>query len=327
MRKLSIKQFVASIVLSSALLATVLVGAVVYAQDAKTDGANSKTANSLRISPTRTDVTADPGDIKVVKVSVTNPTDKTISVKAMVNDFIAGNEEDGSPALILDEKKFAENHSLKRFMSNLESFELAPSATKTVDVAITIPKDAEPGGYFGAVRFAPTNPDDGGQVNMSPSVASLILMRVNGDVPENLELTDFKIRQSDQVKSFFTNSNNISALVRFKNPSQVQLAPVGNISVKKGKKVVQSVNFNTAQPGDMILPSSARKWSTNLDKISGFGKYTVTGTFTYGTNNKTVDVSRSFWVVPIYVMVLAAIIVAAIVILLLLLVKRIRSRD
>lgn len=43
-----------------------------------------------------------------------------------------------------------------------------------------------------------------------------------------------------------------------------------------------------------------------LKNIGEFGHYTVHATFTYGSTNKTIEVERSFWIIPTY-MIIAAI--------------------
>lgn len=82
--------------------------------------ASAATANTLKVSPVRSDVEVKPGESKTIKVLVTNLTDQEVSVQPTVNDFVAGDER-GAPALVLDANKFAPSHSLKRFMSPLES--------------------------------------------------------------------------------------------------------------------------------------------------------------------------------------------------------------
>jgi len=278
---------------------------VVSAQDA------TNTANTLKVSPVRTDLEIKPGESKVVQITVTNLTGGAITVRPVANDFVSG-DESGTPALILDEDQFAPSHSLKRFMAPLSDVTIPAEESETIEVVITVPKTAQVGGYFGAVRFAPASPDGGGQVNLSASVASLILLTVPGDINESMELTNFAIQQDGVAGSFFTSSENIQVLARFRNSSDVQLGPFGKVSVKNGDKVIYETDFNNKSPRDVILPDSARRWEIPLNDIGGLGRYTVNATFTYGQNNQTIEVARSFWVIPVW-----AIIVAAIILLLL----------
>lgn len=254
-------------------------------------------ANTLKVSPVRSDIQAKPGESTTVKAVVTNLTVKDLTVRASTNDFVAG-DESGTPALVLDADKFAPSHSLKRFMEPLGDVVIPAKKSTVVEVVINVPKTAKAGGYFGAVRFAPTTPDSGGQVNLSASVASIILLTVPGEMTEKLNLTNFDLQQGDNKHTLFTSGKDIAAAFRFYSTSSVQVAPFGKVSVQKGDKVVYAADFNAKTPRDMVLPESARRWDVPLKNVEEFGKYTVSATFTYGTKNQTIDVTKTFWVIP-----------------------------
>ena len=271
-------------------------------------------SNILRVSPVRSDIEVKPGENTVVKTTISNITKEDIMVKAIENDFISGDEK-GTPALILDENKYAPKHSLKKFMTPIGDVTIPAGKSKVIEVAINVPKSAQAGGYFGAIRFAPAQPGEGGQVNMSASVASLILLTVPGDTVEKLTLTDFNVQQKGISGTFFQTPDNLQVTARFQNTGNLQAGPFGKISVKNGDKVVYSVDFNGNTPRDMILPDGARRWDIPVDKVGSFGKYTVLATFTYGKKNQTIEVERTFWVVP--QMVIIAAIIGVIVLILL----------
>lgn len=260
------------------------------------------TANTLKVTPVRSDIQVTQGTAKTVKVVVTNLTNAPISVHPIENDFIAGDER-GTPALILDENQYAPTHSLKRFMTPLQDITIPAKKSSVVNVVITVPKTAQAGGYFGAVRFAPTTPASGGQVNLSASVASLILLTVPGPAVEKLDMTNFDILQNGHTAAFFRTPDNIQVEARFQNQGNLQEGPFGHLSVTQGKKVVYQTDFNTADPRQMVLPDSARRWDIPLKNLGTFGHYTVSATFTYGTKNQTIDVTKSFWVVPMQVII------------------------
>lgn len=254
-------------------------------------------ANTLKITPVRSDIEVKPGQSKTVQMTVTNLTGAPITVHPAENDFIAGDEK-GSPALILDETQYAPTHSLKRFMTPLSDITIPASKSVTINVLVSVPSSAQAGGYFGAVRFAPATPSTGGQVNLSASVASLILLTVPGNTVEKLDLTDFAVQQNGHTGEFFTTNDNLQATIRFKNSGNVQAAPFGKVTVTQGNKTVYQADFNNGDPRDMVLPDSARRWNIPLNQLGTFGHYTVTATLTYGKNNETVQVSKSFWIVP-----------------------------
>lgn len=282
------------------MLAFIFAASILVVPSVSAAGTNA--ANTLKISPVRSDIEVMPGKSHTVKVTVSNLTGAPISVRPIENDFIAG-DEDGTPSLILDADKYAPTHSLKRFMVPLKDVTIPAKSATTVDVVINVPKDAQAGGYFGALRFTPTDPDEGGQVNLSPSAASLILLTVPGDLVEKLDLTNFDVNQGGKKGGFFQSPNDLNVSVRFASKGNVQVGPWGKVSVKNGDKVVYEYDFNNKDPRDVILPDSARKWSIPLKNIGSFGKYTVSATFTYGKSNETIEVTRSFWVVPMVVII------------------------
>lgn len=273
-----------------------------YVATAKDGTSATNIANTLKVTPVRSDVEIPAGTSKTVPVTIINTSDTKVTVSAVENDFIAKGE-DGTPSIILDADQYAPTHSLKRYMTPLGNVTLEPNGSKTIDVVVKIPKDAHAGGYFGAIRFLPAASDDSGQVNLSGSVASLILVTVPGNFIEKMTLTDFNIQQNGKTGKYFQNPNNLSVAFRFANEGDVQEAPFGNISVKKGDKVVYSYDFNQDAPHDVVLPDSARRWDVPLKNIDAFGHYTIEATLTYGKDNKTVNVTQDFWVVPFIVIV------------------------
>lgn len=291
-----VKNFVLRSTLS-VLLCSFFIALGVGAVHAATPPSTVNNTNTLKVAPVRTDISIPAGTTGKVSTFVTNLTKDAIVLHPIENDFIAGDEK-GTPAIILDENSYAPTHSLKRFMVPLKDFTVAPGETKQVDVTITVPKNAQAGGYFGALRFAPASTTGGNTVNLSASVASLILMTVPGPTEEKLKLTNFDVQQDGSGGSNFRTPDNLKLLLRFENEGNIQLAPLGQIYVKKGDKVVYTYDFNKDDPKEMVLPDSARRWEVPLEGMGKFGKYTVGATLTYGTKNQTIEISKTIWIIP-----------------------------
>lgn len=289
------------------IVATLTVSVVMFTGlQSRASAQSNNFANTLKISPVRTDIEIAPGTSKTVQITATNITKSPITVKPIENDFIAGDER-GTPALILDADKFAPTHSLKRFMAPLSNVTIPAGKSQIIKLTITVPKNAQAGGYFGAVRLAPAGSEDGGQVNLTGSVASLILMTVPGPITEKLDLSNFTIEQNGKSGTTFGSPDNLQASFRFQNKGDAQVAPFGKVSVKQGDKLVYEADFNNKDPRDMILPDSARRFDVPLKEIGTFGNYTVSATLTYGKKNQTIEVSRSFWVIP-QMLIIAAVV-------------------
>lgn len=270
-------------------------------------------ANTLKISPVRSDISIKAGESSTVKINLTNLDNAPIQVQPIENDFVA-RDESGTPALILNADQYAPTHSLKRFMAPLSEVTIPSKASATVNLVINVPKTAQPGGYFGAVRFAPATPGSGGQVNLNASAASIILLTVPGPTVEKLDLKSFDIKQNGgKPAATFSSPDKLQISALFQNDGNLQEGPFGYIAVKQGTKVVYSTEFNNKNPRDMVLPDSSRRWDIPLKNIGKFGHFTVSATFTYGTKNQTIDVTKSFWVIP-RLYVIAAIVAVVVLI-------------
>lgn len=310
------RRFLLSVVLVAVLALSQLAGYGGVASAAAKSTTKPKTvANSMKISPLRSDVTVKPGQTGTVKIYITNLSKSTVELQPIENDFVAGDEK-GTPAIILDSNSYAPTHSLKRFMQPLKDITLAGGATKAVKLKLKVPITAQAGGYFGALRFAPST--KGSQpVSLNSSVASLVLMTVPGPTVEKLALTNFDIQQNGSTSNNFRSPKDLSVLVRFENQGNLQEAPFGQIQVLKGKKVVYSYDFNQTDPKNEVLPDSARRWDVPLQHIGKFGKYTVSGTFGYG-KGQTVEVSKTVWIVPTSYIIAAVIALLALILLIVL---------
>jgi hypothetical protein len=285
---------------------------------AATSAASTSTtnnANTLKISPVRSDLTAKPGTSAKVDMTVTNLTAAPLMIHPIENDFVQG-DETGTPALILDENSYAPTHSLKRFMAPLSNVTIPAHGMQTITLTINVPANAGAGGYYGAVRFAPVSADGSKSVNLNASAASLVLLTVPGKLVEQLNLTNFDVQQKGDTATSFHSPNNLDLLVRFENKGNVQSAPFGQVYVKKGDKVLYTADFNQQQPHDEVLPDGARRWVVPLKDLGKFGKYTIGGTFSYGTTNKSVEITKTIWIIPtayifggIFLLVLLALVI------------------
>lgn len=259
------------------------------------------TGNGIKVSPVRSDLTINAGESRTITLSVQNITSGDAEFQAIINDFVS-NDENGQPALILDSDKFAPSHSLKRYMADIPNFTIAAGKTKEVKVTVNIPSNAAAGGYYGAVRFTPAGSNGNSNVVLSASVGSIILVKVPGDIKEDLVIDSFDVRRGEDGvggSSFFTTNKKLFAVVRFKNNGNAHEQPFGKVRLLKGDKVLQETEINKTDPKGNVLPDSVRRFNVELTSLGSFGKYTVQGNFGYGSNGQLLSASSTFWVVPL----------------------------
>lgn len=277
---------------------------------AATNGAG----NGMRIAPVRTDLTLQPGSAKTVSVYVRNVTSSAASYTVVLNDFVAS-DESGAPSLLLNGEQ-NDKHGLKKYMTtDVKTLSVAAGQQKEVKVTVTIPRGTPGGGYYGAVRFVPgTGSAEGSNVALSGSVGSLILVRVPGDVVEKMSLVSFDAREGktpeDTPRTVFTSNKNVFATVRFRNEGNVQEQPFGKITLKKGTKIVAQYEVNDSTQPANVLPDSVRKFQVELKNLGSFGKYTLEGNFGYGSAGQLLTAKTTFYVVPMWAIVLGLIVVA-----------------
>lgn len=265
-------------------------------------GAQSAPNNSgqaLEIGPTVLNLTANPGDVLNVNVSVRNVASTSLIVRGQINDFVAAGE-DGIPKIILDES-VESPYSLKTWVSTPAQMTLKSRELKTLPVTISVPSNASPGGYYGVIRFTSNPPElEGTGVALSASVGALIILKVNGEAKQQLSIQEFSTSKNGTTGWFFE-AVPIQFTERIKNSGNIHEEPTGLVTVTDmfGNKVV---NLMINQPPGKILPDSIRKFTQPLDSTSIgnrilFGLYHADLTVNYG-DGQTAKSSLSFWVIP-----------------------------
>ncbi len=277
-----------------------------------------QTGNGLRISPVRFEVEAEPGQSDTFEINVTNISGGDISVANEINDFIP--EGDNGSAKIVDvddnNTEFAP-YSISTFLEPVADFSLKPGEEKTVRYVVNVPEGASPGGYFGAVRFVAQSPEgQGSETTLNASLGGLVFVRVPGDYVELLEIADVYATQEGASGSIFETGPN-GVAVSIKNNGNIFSQPFGRVVVKDWRdNVIHEYELNSTDTRRYVLPNSTRTFHDSLENVSGFGKYKIEVSVSYGEGGgNIITATSSFWVIPWKViLVLVAAIVAAVVI-------------
>lgn len=297
----------------------VLIGSTLGVVAAQQD----KTANGFRISPVRSEVTIEKGKNQNLTVTVENPSDAPTTARAVVNDFIASDQENGEPRLILDDKAPLPKNDFKKLVGTIPDVNLEPKEHKDVTVTLTVPADANSGGYYGAIRFAPVVNGQQSTVGLTASVGTLVLVTVPGNLTEKLDLVQLSAAQNGKATSFLT-SGSVSVLTRLKNDGDIHLQPFGKVAVKDtfGKTIIQ-YEFNSTEPRANILPGSIRRFEDQLNKKNWFGRYTIESNLGYSQGSGSLITAKStFWYIPGWALAVLALLIVAIAALIYWLLKR-----
>lgn len=305
------------VAVSGAVATIVLLASAILPSGAGAASSTSTSGNGMRVSPVVTNLVINSGQTQTVPVYVQNVTSSPLNLQVIINDFTAGNNENGQPQLLLNPGQTNPTHGLKQFIAPIADVSLQPNQQKTVDVKISIPVGTAGGGYYGAVRFAPIASSGHANVSLTASVASLVLVKVPGNIKNDLQLSSFSVEQgtNGSPQALFTSNNNLIVTAKFQNFGNVQEQPFGKILLEQGGKELSVYQINNTSPAANVLPNSVRQFSVNLGKVGTFGQYTVLGNFGYGSNGQLLSGSTTFYVVPVFWILVVIVIILIILFL------------
>lgn len=282
-------------------------------------------ANGYKISPVRRDdLTIEKGKSQQVELSLENLSDAATTARAVVNDFVASENESGEPRLILDDNAPLPKNDFKKLVDTIPDVTLGPKEKKQLNVKISVPENANAGGYYGAIRFVPASlaSQKDKNVGLTASVGTIFLVRVPGNLKERVDLVQLSASNNDgKAKKFFTNGD-VAIMTRLKNSGDIHVQPFGKIDVKDMLgNTVQTIEFNNAVPdGDgvnaraNILPESTRKFVDKLNKRRWIGRYTVEANLGYSQGSgDIISAKATFWYVPTVVLLGLIVLILAIV--------------
>lgn len=256
--------------------------------------------SGLQISPTRTELSVNPGEVKDFSVTVKNVTQGDITVTTVLNDFTP--DESGEPKLVVDNEGPKEG-SLKQYLKGVEDFDLKAGETKEVKYSVDFPPNASAGAYYGAVRYValPKGAERDTaqrQVALNASVASLILVQLEGNIIESVQINKIEVRRDDKPGSFFTTKPNKLA-IDVKNKGNGFSKPFGKVQIlgMNGSEVY-SYELNSKDPRGNVLPGSNRVFVDDLQGIKTPGRYTAIANVSYGQGGDIITQKVSFWYVP-----------------------------
>lgn len=288
--------------------------AVIGVATATVRAQQQQSASGLQISPTKQELSLEPGEVKQVSFVVKNITAIEITAKTTLNDFESDNLT-GEPKLIIDNSKRT-SYSLEKFIKGFEDVDLKPGESKEIKITIDVPGDATPGAYFGALRFDATpkggRPDSERQVALTASVAPLLLVQVNGDIKEQIEIISVSAQKNNKPSKFFVSAPDKNA-VTIKNLGNSFSRPFGRIMVQNMRgKEVSAYELNNTTPRGTVLPSSTRTFTDSISGVKSPGRYRITASIAHGAGGEVINYQTSFWYVPLWMIVILVALLAGV---------------
>ena len=269
---------------------------------------DSGSVSALTISPVKVEVTGDPGQTLRGEIEILNEQLETKTYFSSFENFEPSGDT-GSPKFI------GSDGGLATWLQTQPTVTVANGETVKIPYTITIPANAEPGGYFAAIFLGEQDPgtQSAGEVSIGGKIGVLILLRVSGDIEEKAGISEFNTGDGEKFKTNLP----INFSYRFANSGGDRVVPLGDIVIRNtfgGLTATLPANINEGS----VLPNSARKFQVAWNEMSGatstpdnflsivksqfndfhFGLYKAEISVVYGVTNQTATDSISFIFIP-----------------------------
>ena len=247
------------------------------------------------VGPGRSEVTVKPGESITRMITVTNRMSDTRTFDLSVEDM--SGSADGSKNVVL----LGDQHgpySLKDYITfPTTTITLNLNERAEIPVTITMPPNAEPGGYYGAVLVSTVqnsvveNTADAPRSPIIARIGTLFFITVPGDANVSGSLADF----STTNHQWWYESGPVKLNIAYKNTGSVHLNPYGEIHVTN--MLGEEVGFVTLDPW-FVLPQSLRLREVTWNRELLLGRYTITTKINRGYDNEVDEKVIHIWVIP-----------------------------
>ena len=238
------------------LAATLLVHVPAQAQATASDGAIEMT-----VSPTKQQLSLQPGQQSEGKFSVLNTGEEQFTFKLYASPYFVANEQYDP---VFNEESSRTQISRWVTMSE-DEITLQPGEKHDVGYTVNVPTDVPAGGQY-AVIFAETTDESSGEGSIiaKKRVGMLVYGTVAGDTRDGGEIASSDI-------GWWQQSAPVTANMRIKNTGNTDFEAITKMTVTSlfGKKVYES-----SEAENVILPDTTRSVDLTWDNAS-IGIYTV----------------------------------------------------
>jgi hypothetical protein len=258
----------------------------------------TQTASAFSVSPTKTEITVNPGDEQVVNIKIKN----NVPAVAIYQLKVVGvRQESGGAPIYGAGLDVAENW----IAPAKETVGVGGTDWQTVGFNIKIPKKVLPGThYLGIVVASKT------QGALAGQVISLLAVRVAGTVNEVLTISTWQAVKSFTSERVWQFNGNL------KNSGSMELPLRGELSIYNW--LGQTIYRAPVVLGNDLLPQSERWVESSLPAQIKFnlpGPYRARLKVAYGLTNQLAAQSAVVWYVPVWVGVVVVILMIGLVIL------------
>lgn len=255
------------------------------------------------LGPGKVELSLQPGESRTVLLDVANRTGESRVFYVDVEDMGPSASPNQALVLLGDDTG---PYSLKDYISvDATQFIIEHNTRALVPVTVTIPENAEPGGFYGSVLVKTTAVDakEASATNPAPvsaivsRIGTLFFVTVPGDVDKAGRVENFSTLNN---KKWFT-SGPINFGILYENTGSVHLNPYGELRVSN--MFGEEIGFLELEPW-FTLPQSTRLRELSWNREMLYGRYTATIAINRGYDDIVDELSYTFWVVPVMPLVI-----------------------
>lgn len=289
-----------------------------------TSPAHAQVATSLTVAPARQQHDLKPGDSTNIILKLMNTGNSPVVGNLSVANFIV-TTADGKPQFLEDKVALPSKYAAATwFKLPYDRLAIPAQGKVEIQVKITAPKNALPGGHYAAVIFEPTTdtniapvPDKAGQSSISPRLAGLVYIVVPGDYTETANLVQFSAPN-------FSQSGPIDIATAIKNTSPTHIRPTGTITITN---MLGDVTTVLPLEEVNIFPDASKLYKNTIPTKWLVGRYRADLSAVYGTSGKVLVGTIFFTVFPVMLAIYLLVLILAIAFVIKFAIKRNRKRQ
>jgi hypothetical protein len=250
---------------------------------------------ALTVSPVKFTLTLEPGETREEKIILFNETEHPLELEGDVSNITFAPGEKGVPV----PAGIFGTDTLANWIRVVDKkVTVQPGERKEVPFRIALPKEAKAGGYYAQIAWSPVV-QAGSEIKAVEKIASLILLRVEGDIRESASLDFFGgVRARTRFEKM-----PIPFSVRIHNDGTVHIAPTGEIRIMDAYgTTVERIPFNQGDQVAYILPDEVRSFDAEWKGGFRFGTYTAVLDVMYGESLQELHGEYTFLIVPTYLL-------------------------
>lgn len=270
--------------------------------------ASGQESITITAIPPRLELSALPGVILQETIKVRNESAGEMAFDVKATDFIVNNNQ-GTPIAV--DQTVSGRWSLASWITaSPKKILLQPQQTATINLIISLPKDALAGGHYAMITYNPNTEGlmaiQGSGSTITQKVGTLVYLNVIGDVVEAANLKQFQVDQP------FKHYGPTAISAEIENLGDIHFTPKGQLTITNllGKTV-----FSGQLEEKNIFPFASRLYDWEFPGKYHLGRYAAKLEASAGNTQIPINGLIYFWIVPVKELAAAAVIIIAVILL------------